>query len=101
MEGRAPNRETAHTRHWNLYLQRVASAVEPSFHAKSGHGRRVADQVDDRLMVVQRPAAPVLRDMRKEPMLDLVPLARARRHVTDVHAQARVVCELLKLRLPK
>jgi len=39
----------------------------------------VPDAVDDGLVRRQRGAAPVLRDVAEEPVLDLVPLARSRR----------------------
>jgi hypothetical protein len=42
------------------------------------------DQVDDHLVAGQRPAAPVLADVREQAVLDLVPLARAGREVTDL-----------------
>ena len=48
-----------------------------------GLGRRRRDQVDDHLVAHQRLAAPVLADEREEPVLDLVPFARARREVAD------------------
>ena len=37
----------------------------------------------------QRPASPIHRDVAEQPVLDLVPLARARREVTDGHILAR------------
>ena len=48
----------------------------------------MADQVTC-VSKVRAAAAPVLRDVTEEPMLDLVPLARARWEVRDVDAQAR------------
>ena len=52
-------------------------------------GRRAGDQVDDHLVAHQRPAAPVLGDEAEQPMLDLVPLAGARREVADRERQSR------------
>jgi len=39
-------------------------------------------------MCDKRPASPVHRDERKHPMLDLVPLARARREVAHMNLSA-------------
>src|SRR5512135_3182125 len=52
-------------------------------------------------MADQRPTPPVHRDVREEPVLDLVPLARARREVADGDLQTRLVGEALQFHLPE
>src|SRR4051812_39463949 len=52
-------------------------------------------------MAHQRPTTPVHRDVREQPVLDLIPLARARREVADGDLQARLVSKRLKFYLPE
>ena len=61
----------------------VAACVECALDFQAGLGRRRADQLDYGKAIRERPAAPVLRDMAEQPVLDLVPLRRARRIVVD------------------
>ena len=65
----------------------LASGVAPAVDLRSDHEaaavRRVRDQVDDGLERAQRSTAPVDRNEREQPVLDLVPLARARREMAD------------------
>ena len=49
------------------------------------------DEIDDDLEADQRLATPVLADETEQPMLDLVPLARARWKVTDGDPQPRFI----------
>ena len=60
-----------------------------------------ADQVDDHRETHQRLPPPVAADVRKEPMLDRVPLARSRREVAGRDGQARAIGQLLQLPLPE
>src|ERR1700704_1839554 len=52
-------------------------------------------------MTDQRPPPPILRNMTKHPMFDLVPLAGPRRKVPDVERQTDLVGELLECDLPQ
>ena len=61
---------------------------------------RVSDEADDCFVGPERPAAPVDRDERKQSVLDLVPLAGARRQVADVDRDVDLVGDALKLLLP-
>ena len=76
------------------------AAIEPRAHDEAASVHRVADEVDDRLVGPQRPAAPVDRDEREQTVLDLVPLARAGREVADPDCDAELVGEALQLVLP-
>ena len=60
-----------------------------------------ADETDDGREVDERRAAPVHRDVPEQAVLDLVPLARARREVTDRDGEPRAIRELLQLPLPQ
>ena len=55
--------------------------VQPSMDFQSLRGSSGADQVDDDLEGLQGDSLPVARDVTEKPMLDLVPLAGARRQV--------------------
>jgi hypothetical protein len=61
----------------DLLASWVATAVEPRADDEATAIGRVADQVDDRLVGPQRPAAPVDRDEREQ----TVPGGRSRRAV--------------------
>ena len=50
---------------------------------------------------IERPSPPVLRDVTEHPVLDLVPLARARREVADRNPQPQLVGQALQLQLPQ
>ena len=58
--------------------------------------RRVADQSHDSLERFKRLALPVVCDVTKDPILDLVPLAGSRREVADLDAQSCSVYEPLE-----
>src|ERR1700734_1851505 len=92
--------QRAHLLGGDLDAGGVAAAVELGADDESPSMRRLADEVDDRLVGAQRPAAPVDGDEREEPMLDLVPLARAGREVAHPDREAQLVGEALKLQLP-
>ena len=66
----------------------VGAGVEVGADGEPGRGGGGADQVDDDLVAGQRPAAPVHGDLGEQPVLDLVPLAGARRQVADGDRQA-------------
>ena len=55
----------------------------------------VPDQLNDHGVVRQRTATPVPRDVTEHPVLDLVPLARARRKMANRQPQTQVVSQLL------
>ena len=78
----------------------VGPLVQLGLDAKAGGGARVANELHERLKGPERLAAPVLRDVAEEAMLNLVPLAGPRREVADPDAQAEVIGECLQFRLP-
>src|SRR6266851_2161642 len=61
----------------------VIIRVQYRFGFEPGSRLRATDEIDDRFVVDQRLSFPVQTDERKEPVLDLVPLAGAWRVVTD------------------
>ena len=60
-----------------------------------------SDEIDDCFVIPQRFAAPIRRDKGKQPVLDLVPFAGARRKVTYRNAQCGMIGEFLQLQLPQ
>ena len=85
----------------DLTALRIGVGVEFSLNLQASGGRGIGDQVDDDLEADQRPPTPVLADVGKQAMLDLIPLARARWQMTDRDRQARVVSKALKFGFPK
>ena len=69
--------------------------LEPS--ARPG----ATDEVDDRLVVDQRFSLPAQTDKRKEPVLDLVPLAGTWRVVTDGDRYLDLIRQVLQVELPR
>ena len=76
----------------------VGTGVERALDLEPGPCGGRADQLDHGEAVGQRAAAPVLRDVAEQPMLDLVPLRGAGRIVTDVDRQSGLVGKRLQLR---
>ena len=62
----------------------VAALVEGTLDLEPGFGCCRANQFDDRHAALQRFPAPVLCDVAKHPMLDLVPFRGPRRIVVDL-----------------
>ena len=79
---------------------RVRALVELGLDPKPRSRSRIADQVNNRLKGPQRLASPILREVAKQAVLDLVPLARARQKMADVQAHTRLVSKLLQAMLP-
>src|SRR6267143_3155055 len=75
----------------DLLAGRIPTAIEPSADDETASVGRVADQVDDGLVCPQGTATPVDRDEGEQPVLDLVPLAGARREVADVDREVEFV----------
>src|SRR5260370_28173901 len=79
---------------------RIGVLIEFATNRQTGLRRGCGDQLDDDLMADERFAAPVAGDEREEAMLDLVPLAGARRQVTHGDGHAEFVSQFLQLDLP-
>jgi hypothetical protein len=75
--------------------RRVVSIIELRLDAQTFRGRRVTDQIDDDLAADQRPTTPILGDVAKHPMFDLIPLAGAWREMADLDHHPQVVGESL------
>ena len=80
---------------------RIVAAIEFRSDAEPRPAVRRANQAHDGREVHERRAAPVHRDVREQAMLDLVPLARARRKVTDRDGEPGAIGELLQFPLPE
>src|SRR5271166_1109360 len=68
---------------------------------ETGGGAGRGNETDDGLETSQRLAAPVLADIGKESMLDLIPLAGTGREMTDDDPQTRFVGQFLQLEFPE
>ena len=91
MECVPPKIDLLHLLLRDLDPRRIRTPIEFIYDLQTRLGRRRRDEVDDRFVTDQRLAQRVLADEREEPMLDLVPLAGARREVAHRDLQARVV----------
>ena len=67
----------------NLDSFGIQIRIQFALHSQAVVGRRGGDEVDDDLVIHQRLAPPVLTDRREEAVLNLVPLAGARRKMAD------------------
>src|SRR5215470_5975582 len=79
----------------------VGAGVERAFDPETGLGRGRPNQLDDCEAIYEWSAAPILRDVAKQAVLDLVPLRCARRIVVDVDHKSGLVGELLQFELPE
>src|SRR5207244_1734755 len=80
---------------------RIGTAIEFASYAESGLRAGATNEIDDDRKTHQRLATPVGADVGKEPMLDLVPLARSGRQMTDGDRQARAVGQALQFPFPE
>ena len=85
----------------DLTAGRIFAAIQSASDRQAFGGRRLGNEIDDGLVISQRFAAPIRRDEGKQAVLDLVPLARARRKMTDRNGQARVIRESLEFDFPQ
>ena len=78
----------------------IVGVVERRLNIQAGCRGRSRDEIDNRRQTIERTAAPVLTNERKEPMLDFVPLTRPRWEMTDRNLQPQAIRQLLKLDFP-
>ena len=64
----------------------IGPGIQLGRHFQAFSRRRARDQTHDHSQARQRPTAPVLADKGKQPVLNLVPFAGARREVADRYA---------------
>src|SRR5512142_2333649 len=83
------------------WLHDVVTRIKPRSDLQSGRGRHLTDQVDHHRSTHQGTTAPILREMTEHPVLDLVPLARARREVAHRDREPQEIGQLLDRYLPK
>ena len=79
----------------------IFSAVQPAGHFQSFRRGGLGDEVDNRFVIAQRLSTPIRREKGKEPVFDLVPLARAWRKMADGQATICVIRKLLQFQLPQ
>ena len=79
----------------------IGVRVQHRTHRQTRPRCRRCDQTHNRLPADQWLPTPVLRDVAKQPVLHLVPLARPRREVADVQREPQLVCQPLQRHLPQ
>jgi hypothetical protein len=80
---------------------RVLASIQPASHGQALRGGGPGNQMHDCFVITQRLATPVGGDEGEQPVLDLVPLAGARREVADRDGEPGLIGELLQLKLPQ
>ena len=85
----------------NFYLRRVILAVQNAADFKTGLRARVRYQVHNGSVRHQRFAAPVLSNIGKQAMFNLVPFAGPRRQAADRNFKTCLIGQLLQFPLPK
>ncbi len=79
----------------------IGGFVQPCVDFQPFLGGRPPKKFNDDLKGLQRLALPVARDMAKQSVLDLIPLAGSWRIVTHFHDQAGVIREFLQFEFPQ
>lgn len=79
----------------------IFSAVQPAGHFQSFRCGGLGDQGDDRFIIAQRLSTPIRREKGKEPVFDLVPLARAWRKMANGQTPTCLIRKLLQFQLPQ
>ena len=79
----------------------IPSVIEPRLKGEAGFRFRVPDQVDDGNAVQQRAPTPIFGNEAEHPVLDLVPLAGARRKVRDMDGQVEIIRQPLEFGFPQ
>src|SRR5580700_935364 len=84
----------------SLDANRVRVIIQARLDMEALTGSRTSNELDNGLVGGERFSAPVSGDMAKEPVLDLIPLARARREVADMYSKSCLIGKILELGLP-
>ena len=84
----------------HLLLCRIYSFIQCSFDFQSLLGCRRAYEIDDHFSAQQGASPPIVRDLGKETVLDLVPFACAGRKVPEVDFKAGCRGQFLQTFLP-
>ena len=79
----------------------IPFGVEAGRDGEAGFRFCVADQVDDGHTIEQRATSPVLGNETEHAMLDLIPLARARRKMRDMDRKVESFGQPLQLSFPQ
>src|SRR5713101_953253 len=79
----------------------IAFVVESGRDSQAGFRFRVPDEVDDGHTVEQWPATPILGNEAEHAVLDLIPLACARRKMRDVNRQVEGIGKPVQFGFPQ
>ena len=79
----------------------IETLVEFGLDFETLWSRSRRNQVEDDFVTHQRSATPILRDVAKHAMLNLVPLAGARRKVADLQRNAQPIGQVLQGNFPQ
>src|SRR3954470_4090427 len=85
----------------NFFTCRIFSVIHGRLDSQSFAGRRCFDQIDDDFVTDERLPSPVLGYEGEEPMLNLIPFARARRQMADLNWKPQLFREFLQFHFPE
>ena len=100
MEGRSCNAEFIHFIISDFDPSRIFARIERGFDREASGCSDASNELDDRLMIGQGSAAPVLRNMAEEAVFDLVPLGGPWREVGNADGNASAVGKALQFEFP-
>src|SRR5262249_9823265 len=78
----------------------ITALIQYGFDVEPCLGRRACYQVHHGRQTIQRTPSPVLADVAKQPVFDLIPLTRTRREVADTDSHPQLIGQALQLDLP-
>jgi len=101
MEHMLLERDLIHLVRRNLDASLIRFLVETDFDCEASFCRSGCNQIYDGLIIRQGASTPIHADVRKQAMLNLVPLARSRREVACCYFQLLLIGQLLQFSFPR
>src|SRR5712691_3757597 len=85
----------------DLHTGWIGVLIQLGLDGETRVGRGMTNEIDDHLLTNQRPPPPMLGNMTKHPMFDLLPLPGPRRKVPYVDRYPDLIGELLEFHFPQ
>ena len=101
MEAGSLDSEVVHFCCTDFDAERILPRIQGRLNLQSLSRGGMTDETDDDFMALERFATPVGGDVTEQAMLDLIPLTRPWRQMTDTDSKLAVVGEALQLAFPQ
>src|SRR2546422_5164571 len=85
--------QSLHVLTTDLHTGWIGVLIQLGLDGETRGGRGMTNYIDDHLVTNQRPPPPILGNMTKHPMFDLLPLPGPRRKVPDVDRDTELIGE--------